>query len=191
MRRESGQASLELLAVLPLAAAIVLVAFQLLAAGASRELAANAAGAGAAALLQGGDPRAAARDALPGWSRSRVEVRVHGRRVRVRLRPVAVIPGAAHALTATAEADAGSDREDVARTTATSSLDRTERMRPGAAAASGRRTPNRAPSAVRAPRPPKRVASEARPPRPPKRVPSAAPPPRPPKRGPSAPEGGR
>ncbi len=107
MTRESGQTTVELLAVLPLAAAIVMVAFQLLAAGASRELAGNAAGAAAAALLQGRDPRAAARDALPGWSRSRVDVRVRGRRVRVRLRPVSVVPGMSGPLTATAEADAG------------------------------------------------------------------------------------
>jgi hypothetical protein len=135
-----GQTSIELLAVLPLAVGVVMVVFQLLAAGASRELAGNAAGAGAAALLQGLDPRAAARDALPGWSRSRVEIHVRDRRVRVRLRPVSVIPGAAGALTATAEADAGdpADRDAGGRRVATTSLERTERMRPGAASLPGR-----------------------------------------------------
>jgi len=129
-----GQTAIELLTVLPLAVAVVMVAFQLLAAGASRELAGNAAGAGAAASLQGLDPRVAARDALPGWSRSRVEVEVRGRRVRVRLRPVAVVPGAAGALTATAEADAGAGAGVARRDrVATTSLERTERMRPGAA----------------------------------------------------------
>jgi hypothetical protein len=132
-RGQAGQTSLELLAGLPLAAAVVMVAFQLLAAGASRELAGNAAGAGAAALLQGLDPRQAARDALPGWSRSRMRIEIHGRRVRVRLRPVAVVPGAAGALTATAEADAGTARPGTRPGhTATTVLERTERMRPGA-----------------------------------------------------------
>jgi hypothetical protein len=132
-RGQAGQTSLELLAVLPLAAAVVMVAFQLLAAGASRELAGNAAGAGAAALLQGLDPRQAARDALPGWSRSRMQIEVRGRRVRVRLRPVAVVPGAAGVLTATAEADAGASRQEAdGGRTATTSLERTERVRPGA-----------------------------------------------------------
>lgn len=93
-----------------------------------------AAGAGAAALLQGLDARQAARDALPGWSRSRTEIRVSGRRVRVRLRPPAIVPGAAGALTATAEADAGAARADARRPVDPVSLERTERMRPGAEA---------------------------------------------------------
>jgi hypothetical protein len=132
LRDTRGQASLELLAVLPLGVAIVMVVFQLLAAGASKELAGNAAGAGAAALLQGLDPRAAAREALPGWSRSRVDVSVRGDRVRVRLRPVSLIPGAAGVLTATAEAEAGAHAASGGGRTATTSLERTERMRPGA-----------------------------------------------------------
>jgi len=55
----SGQASVELVALLPLAALIALAIGQLLAAGSARELAGNAAEAGAAALLQGTDPTAA------------------------------------------------------------------------------------------------------------------------------------
>jgi hypothetical protein len=103
----SGQATVELVGILPLAALVALAAGQLLAAGAARELAGNAAGAGAAALVQGRDPHQAARDAVPGWSRRRVEVRVTGRRVRVRMRPVAVIPGLDDRLVATSVADAG------------------------------------------------------------------------------------
>ena len=49
----SGQASVELVALVPLATLIALAIGQLLAAGAARELAGNAAEAGAAALLQG------------------------------------------------------------------------------------------------------------------------------------------
>jgi hypothetical protein len=105
LRPESGQASVELVALAPLLVAVVLAAAQLLAAGAARELADHAAEAGAVALLQGGDPKAAARAAVPGWSRGRV--RVDGRRVRVRLRPRAVLPALAGMLESTGEAHAG------------------------------------------------------------------------------------
>src|SRR3954452_3027912 len=107
VRRASGQATVELVGVLPLAVLVALVGGQLLAAGAARELAGNAAEAGAAAILQGQDPEAAARDALPGWSDDHADVRVTGRVVRVRLRPVAVVPGIADRLAATVVADAG------------------------------------------------------------------------------------
>jgi hypothetical protein len=102
-----GQASVELVGILPLAVLIALTIGQLLAAGAARELAGNAAEAGAAAILQGADPEKAARDALPGWSEDRVELRVSGRVVRVRLRPIAVVPGVADRLAPTVVADAG------------------------------------------------------------------------------------
>ena len=107
MDRQSGQASVELVAVAPLLLAVVLAVAQLLAAGAARELADHAAEAGAIALLQGTDPRVAARDAVPGWSRGRVDVRIDGRRVRARLRPRAFLPALAGLLEATGEADAG------------------------------------------------------------------------------------
>ena len=102
-----GQASVELVGILPLAVLVALAIGQLLAAGAARELAGNAAEAGAAAILQGTDPKAAARDALPGWSDGHVDISVADRRVRVRLRPVPVIPGVAARLAATVVADAG------------------------------------------------------------------------------------
>ena len=103
----SGQASVELVALLPLAALVALAIGQLLAAGAAREQAGSAAEAGAAALLQGRDPAAAARDALPGWSRERAVVHVSGRRVEIRVRPRTVIPLLAGRLEASASADAG------------------------------------------------------------------------------------
>jgi hypothetical protein len=102
-----GQATVEFVGILPLAVLVALVVGQLLAAGAARELAGNAAEAGAAAILQGTDPEEAARDALPGWSAERAAVRVSGRAVHVRLRPVAVVPAVADRLAATATADAG------------------------------------------------------------------------------------
>ena len=55
--------------------------------GAAEEVAGNAAEAGAVALLQGREPRAAARAALAGWPRERAEVRLAGRRVTVRVTP--------------------------------------------------------------------------------------------------------
>jgi hypothetical protein len=102
-----GQATVEVVGILPLAVLVALVVGQLLAAGAARELAGNAAEAGAAAILQGTDPAQAARAALPGWSAGRATVRVSGREVHVRLRPVGVVPGVADRLVATAVADAG------------------------------------------------------------------------------------
>src|SRR5688500_8776407 len=105
-RGQAGQATVELVALLPVMAVVALAVGQLLAAGAAHELAGNAAEAGAAAILQGGDAREAARAALPGWSRERAELRVDGRRVRVRLAPRTVLPGLA-SLTGTATADAG------------------------------------------------------------------------------------
>jgi hypothetical protein len=105
--RESGQASVELVMVAPLLVLIVLAAAQLLAAGAAGELADHAAEAAGVAVLQGADPKAAARDAVPGWSRDRMTVRVDGRRIRVRLRPPSPIPAVGELLEATREADAG------------------------------------------------------------------------------------
>ncbi len=105
--RGDGQASIELLAVLPVAAVVAITAAQVLAAGVSAELAGHAAEAAAIAILREEDPRAAAREALPGWSRDRVRVRVTGRSVRVRLPPPALVPGLAEVLTASAAADAG------------------------------------------------------------------------------------
>jgi hypothetical protein len=103
----AGQASVELIAILPLALLVALAIAQLLAAGMAHELAGNAAEAGAVALLQGTDAAAAARAALPGWSRERASVRVSGRRIEIRLRPRTVIPLLADRLAATASADAG------------------------------------------------------------------------------------
>ena len=104
---ETGQASVELVALAPLLAAAVLAVSQLLAAGAAQELADHAAEAGAVALLQQTDPAAAAREAVPGWSRERVDVRVQDRRVRVRVRPRSFLPALAELLEATGTADAG------------------------------------------------------------------------------------
>jgi hypothetical protein len=87
VRREWGQASIELLAGLPALLLAALVALQLLLAGYALTLADGAAEAGAAAGAAGRDPRSAARGALPGWALDRASVEVEGGRVEVDLRP--------------------------------------------------------------------------------------------------------
>lgn len=106
-RSELGQASVEVVALLPLLAVGALAAGQLLAAGQARELAGTAAQAGAMAILQGGDPQDAVRAAIPGWSRARAAVAVDGRDVAVTVRPHGLLPGLAGLLVARAEASAG------------------------------------------------------------------------------------
>ncbi|HEX6584918.1 MAG TPA: hypothetical protein VF056_15065 [Thermoleophilaceae bacterium] len=103
-RGERGQASLELLGLVPLLVAVALAAAQLLAVGYSSVLAGNAAEAGALALAGGGDPRAAARDALPGWSRAHGQASVSGGEVRVRLRPPVLLEALAARLEVSASA---------------------------------------------------------------------------------------
>jgi hypothetical protein len=104
---DGGQATVELVALLPLLVAVALSVGQLLAAGVARELAGHAAEAGAMAVLEGGDPADAARSAVPGWSGAHAAVSVHGRDVSVTLRPPAVMPPLAHLLEAHASASAG------------------------------------------------------------------------------------
>jgi hypothetical protein len=105
MSREDGQATVELVALLPLVLVVALAVAAFVAAQSAGEKAGQAAQAGAMALLQGGDPRTAARAALPRHTRATIAVR--GDRVTVRVRPglpFAVLNGP---LTATATADAG------------------------------------------------------------------------------------
>jgi hypothetical protein len=87
MTGEHGQATVELAALLPLVAVIALAAYALLAGLAAGEQAGVAAEAGAIALLQDRDATVAARDALPGSTRSSTTVHVDGRRVTVAVRP--------------------------------------------------------------------------------------------------------
>jgi hypothetical protein len=91
---ERGQATLEALALIPAFVALGVGLLQLLAIGYASVLAGNAAEAGALAIARGGDPRAEARRALPGWSAAQATVSVDGGRVRVQLRP----PSPLHAL---------------------------------------------------------------------------------------------
>jgi hypothetical protein len=106
----TGQAAVELVALLPLVVAVALGILQALAAGLVVELAGHAAHSGAVAIAEGRDGGAAARAALPGWARSGVRVEVRGSRVRVRVTPPALVPGVGARLAASATADAGADR---------------------------------------------------------------------------------
>jgi pilus assembly protein CpaE len=104
---QRGQASVELLGVLPLLVALGLAALQLLAVGYAGILAGSAAEAGALALAGGSgaaDARAGVREALPGWSRARTRVTVEGGRVTVRLRPPALLEALAERLEVAADA---------------------------------------------------------------------------------------
>ncbi len=99
-----GQATVELLALVPALIAVALGMLQLLAVGYAGVLAGNAAEAGALALAGGGDPTAAARRALPGWSDARARVTVSGGRVAVRLRPPSLLRALGDRLQVTATA---------------------------------------------------------------------------------------
>lgn len=86
-RGARGQATVEAIALVPVMVAIGVGVLQLLAVGYAGVLAGNAAEAGALELAAGGDARAGARRALPGWSRARARVEIDGGRVAVHLRP--------------------------------------------------------------------------------------------------------
>ena len=90
--RGAGQASVELLAVLPALVLCTLIAAHAVGAGWAYGSAANAARAGARAELVGGDGEQAALAAIPGPLRPDAEVEA-GDRVRVKIRVPALVPG--------------------------------------------------------------------------------------------------
>ena len=104
--RSLGQSTVEVVGMLPLLAIVAFAALQILAAGLAAELADHAAEAGAVAILEGTDPHDAAKHAIPGWSGAHVDVAVHGKTVRVRVRPPAVVRSVGNLLASTAEANA-------------------------------------------------------------------------------------
>ena len=116
-RHQEGQATVELVALIPMIVAIVAAVGAVLAAHAAEESAGAAAAAGAAAILQEGDPAAAAKAALARSPGQRATIHVEQRRVVVRVRP-GWLPGPLAArLTATATADAGPGPAVTASTT--------------------------------------------------------------------------
>jgi hypothetical protein len=106
-RSASGQATVELVAMLPLAALVVAAVAAVLAAGAASEQAGAAAEAGAAALLQDADADAAAKRALGTDAIARARIEVQDRRVTVEVRPGGMPAPLARLLSATASAHAG------------------------------------------------------------------------------------
>jgi hypothetical protein len=105
MKSARGQATIETIALVPVLLAVGLGLMQLLAVGYASVLAGGAAEAGALALAGGRDPRAAAREALPGWSEARARVGVEGFRVEIRLRPPSPLHVLAERLEVTAAAE--------------------------------------------------------------------------------------
>jgi hypothetical protein len=103
---ERGQATVELVAALPVLLLAALVALQLLAAGYAMTLADGAAEAGALALASGGSAVKAAKGTLPGWAEDDVSVAVEGGTVSVRLRPPSPIPALSKRLTISSSAAA-------------------------------------------------------------------------------------
>jgi hypothetical protein len=104
-RAARGQATVEVIALVPLIVAVALGLLQLLAVGYASVLAGTAAEAGALAVAAGNDGRTAARQALPGWSRARARVDVDGGRVEVELRPPSPLSALAEALEVRAAAE--------------------------------------------------------------------------------------
>jgi len=102
--RESGQATVEALAAIPVLLLAGAIALQLLLAGCALSAADGAAEAGALALAGGRPAKAAAREALPGWADGRARVSVSGGRVSVRLAPPSLSPALAEALAVTSSA---------------------------------------------------------------------------------------
>ena len=90
MRSESGQATVESIAVVPIVAALVL-AFGLTAVSiATRVASGEAAEAAAIAMINGSAPRVAAARSIPGWARNGLSVRVTRRSIETTLLPVGV-----------------------------------------------------------------------------------------------------
>jgi hypothetical protein len=91
-RSARGQASVELIAIVPALVALAILAAQLAVAGWSLWSAADAARAGARAAAAGGDAAAAARSALPPPLRTAADV-TPGRGVEVRVSVPPLVPG--------------------------------------------------------------------------------------------------
>ena len=98
MSGERGQASVELVAAMPLVLGVAVVCLQLLAAGYALTLADGAAEAGALAIAADLPPAPAVESALPGWARDRVKLERQGGRLTVDLRPPSPLAALADAL---------------------------------------------------------------------------------------------
>lgn len=109
---QRGQATLEVVAAVPILLVAALVALQLLAVAHTLHLADGAAEAAALALSAGRSPGDAARAALPDWARDDVRVRASGGRVSVAVAPPAPLVPVRRALTVESSAWAQPDTGD-------------------------------------------------------------------------------
>jgi hypothetical protein len=101
MARERGQATVELIAAIPLLLLAGAVALQLLLAGYALTLADGAAEAGALALAAGQPARSAVEGSLPSWADDKAEIAVRGGEVTVRLAPPSLLAAVADRLVVT------------------------------------------------------------------------------------------
>ena len=111
-RHDSGQATIELIAGVPVLALGALVALQLCAVAFTVHLADGAAEAGALAVAAGEPAAVAARGALPGGASEDVSVEAAAGRVRVEVRPPAPLAAIGEALTVSSTAWARPPDED-------------------------------------------------------------------------------
>lgn len=103
-RHDRGQASIELLAGVPLLVLGAMVTIQFALAAYTLHLTDGAAEAGALAVAGGTDPEEAVRAALPGWAEDRVDIDAADGLVRVSVQPPAPLPAVAEALEMDSEA---------------------------------------------------------------------------------------
>jgi hypothetical protein len=101
MADERGQATVELLAAIPLLLIAGAIALQLLLAGYALTLADGAAEAGALALAAGRPAKSAAQQSLPSWAEDSAEIAVRGGEVTVRLAPPSLLTAVAGHLVVT------------------------------------------------------------------------------------------
>jgi hypothetical protein len=101
MADERGQATVELLAAIPLLLIAGAIALQLLLTGYALTLADGAAEAGALALAAGRPAKSAAQESLPSWAAGRAEIAVRGGEVTVRLVPPSLLRAVAGNLVVT------------------------------------------------------------------------------------------
>jgi len=91
MVEERGQATVELLAAVPLLLVAGAIALQLLLAGYALTLADGAAEAGALALAAGRPAKGVAEGSLPSWAKDKAEIAVRGGEVTVQLTPPSLL----------------------------------------------------------------------------------------------------
>lgn len=91
MAEERGQATVELLAAIPLLLVAGAIALQLLLTGYTLTLADGAAEAGALAVAAGRPAKSAAEGSLPSWAEDTAEITVRGGEVSVRLAPPSLL----------------------------------------------------------------------------------------------------